>query len=292
MKYSSFVEAADGTQIWYGATWDVEHEVLPEGEVPLVLCDGFACDGFIWPYLIDHFYDHYYIVRWHYRGHGESENPVDPKAVTIDDVGEDLTRVLDILDLKKVHLLGHSMGVQVILSFAHMYPERVSTLIPICGTYKRPLETLKDNDTANKLFPYLDKIVTAAPKQMQFILSTVAPSKLAQLISRTEINAKLARQSDFFPYLLHISEMDIVVYFAMLKELAEHDAEPLLSEIKMPTLIITGENDTFTPTYRSIEMHEMIPDSELLIVPNATHIAPLELPDLVNARIEKFLRKY
>ncbi len=292
MNFSSYYYAEDGTKIWYATSWNADTHELPDDEIPLILCDGFACDGFIWPYLIDHFHEEYHIVRWHYRGHGESENPADPQAVSMEDLCEDLLRLLDLLGLEKVHLLGHSMGIQVILTFCHLNPDRVATLIPMCGTYKRPLDTLKNDDTLGKLLPYIDKAVNMMPDQLQFMWETIMPSKLSSLLSKAEINGALVRQSDFLPYLQHVAEMDIRVYVAMLKELAEHTAEDYLPDIQTPTLIITGEKDTFTPTYRSVEMHEMMPDSELLIVPNGTHIAPLELPDLVNAAVEKFLRKH
>lgn len=292
MNFSSYYYADDGTNIWYATSWNADTHELPDDEIPIVLCDGFACDGFIWPYLIDHFHEEYHIVRWHYRGHGESEDPADPQAVSMEDLCADLLRLLDLLGLEKVHLIGHSMGIQVILTFCHLHPDRVTTLIPICGTYKRPLDTLKNDDTLGKLLPYIDMAVNTMPDQLQFVWKTIMPSKLSSLLSKAEINGALVRHSDFLPYLQHLAEMDIRVYVAMLKELAEHSAEDYLPDIQTPTLIITGEKDTFTPSYRSVEMHEMMPNSELLVVPNGTHIAPLELPDLVNAAVEKFLRKH
>mgnify|MGYP006190842497 FL=1 len=65
----------------------------------------------------------------------------------------------------------------------------------------------------------------------------------------------------------------------------------MLPGLTMPALIIAGELDTFTPLHRSEEMAELIEDSELLVVPSGTHIAPLELPQMVNGAIEKFLAR-
>ena len=282
MRHTAFADGADGTKIWYGTTGDPE-------DVALILCDGFACDGFIWPYFIDHFHERNHLVRWHYRGHGLSEDPADIERVGIEDLCDDLLQILDDLEIEKAVLLGHSMGAQVILEFWNRNRDRVSGLIPMCGTYKRPLDTLHNNDRAATVLPYLDRAIQAIPDHLQMLWKTMTPSRLAQLASRVEINANLARQTDFIPYLEHVAEMDLKVFIAMLKELAEHSSEEYLGEIDVPTLIIAGELDTFTPTYRSHEMHEMIPGSELLVAPNGTHIAPLELPDLINARIEKFL---
>ena len=228
-------------------------------------------------------------MRWHYRGHGQSDDPADPEHVGIEDLCDDLVCVLDVLDIENAVLIGHSMGSQVILETWNRTPERVQALIPMCGTYKRPLDTLHNNDRVATVLPYIDRAIQTIPDHLQMLWKTMTPSRLAQLASRVEINANLARTTDFIPYLEHVSEMDLKVFVAMLKRLAEHSSEDYLPDVDVPTLIVAGELDTFTPTFRSYEMHDMIPDSELLIVPNGTHIAPLELPDLTNARVEKFL---
>ena len=280
MQRTGYHTAEDGTEIWWGTV----------GEGPaLVLCDGFACDGFIWPYLIDHFHEDFQIVRWHYRGHGNSGVPADEHYVGIEHLCTDLNGLLTSLEVERPVLLGHSMGVQVILHYADMFDGDVDALVAICGTYKRPLDTFHNNDRLSVLLPYIDRLVNAAPDQVQSLWETLTPSRLSKLASRIEINPRLVRQSDFLPYLDHVAQMDVRVFVNMLKRLADHSAEEALARIAVPALVIAGELDTFTPRYRSEEMAESLPSGELLVVPSGTHIAPLELPDLVNSAIEKFL---
>jgi len=57
----------------------------------------------------------------------------------------------------------------------------------------------------------------------------------------------------------------------------------------VPTLIVAGTDDTFTPYWLSEEMHARIRGSELLTVPGGTHVAPIEHPELITLRLEKFL---
>lgn len=258
----------------------------------LVLCDGFACDGFIWPYLIDDLLAHFTILRWHYRGHGNSKPLRNPDAVRVEDLCVDLDHLLTHLNLEKGIFAGHSMGVQVILQFFGMFPERVRALIPMCGTYKRPLDTFHNNDRLAQLLPHIDRAVDFAPDQLQALWNTFAPNRLNFLLAgrTSEINAKFARRQDFQPYLEHVASLDIRFFVSMLKELSNHSAEHILETVNVPTLIIAGEHDSFTPLSRSHEMNEMIDESELVIVPGGTHIAPLELPDLVNTSVEKFLK--
>lgn len=281
MEHTGYHTAPDGTKLWWGT--------IGSGPLTLVLNDGFACDGFIWPYIIDHFHEDFRIVRWHYRGHGQSEAPRSPDSHGIEHIVDDLHSLLDELRVERPVLLGHSMGVQVILQYAGTHPDAIEALVPICGTYKRPLDTFHDNNRLMTLLPFIDRIVSAAPDQMQTLWETLTPSRFSKLLSRVEINARLVRTNDFLPYLEHVARMDVKVFVQMLKRLAEHSAEEVLDAIQSPTLVIAGERDTFTPMYRSEEMSSLIPRSELLVVPSGSHVAPLELPQLVNSAIEKFL---
>lgn len=285
MDQSAYLTARDGTRLWYGT--------VGSGP-PLILCDGLACDGFIWPYIIDHFVDDFTIVRWHYRGHGESDLPADPGAVTMQQFYEDLEALLDALDADKALLAGHSMGVHIILGFMGYRPDRVTGLVPICGSYKRPLDTFHGSDMLRRVLPYLRRSVELAPHIIQTAWSTLLPREFWYqfAVQAAEVNGRLLRQKDFIPYLEHAAEMDLEFFLGLLTALSNHDAEPWLADIDVPTLIIAGERDTFTPLFRSREMADHIKDSELVIVPGGTHVAPLELPDLVTTAMDRFFDRH
>src|SRR5689334_3223329 len=101
MNRERFVRSFDGTELY----------VSEAGEgLPLVLCDGLGCDGFIWKYFRPAFEGRYRVVRWHYRGHGLSKLPQDPKALDVESLRKDLLAVLDALALEKAVFVGHSMG--------------------------------------------------------------------------------------------------------------------------------------------------------------------------------------
>ncbi|MFW6057494.1 MAG: alpha/beta fold hydrolase [Persicimonas sp.] len=283
MEQSSDLTAGDGTHLWYGTS----------GTGPaIVLCDGLACDGFIWPYVIDRLVDRCTIVRWHYRGHGLSQIPDDLATMTIEQLADDLDRLLDELELDSAVLAGHSMGVQVILEYYARHPDRVDGLIPVCGSYKRPLDTLYDTDLFARYLPHLERLVDAAPEAVQTFWKHFIPSKLSYfLATSTAVNTRLARGRDFAPYLDHVSRMDPRVFLHMLRSAAEHSAEAILDRVDVPALVIAGEDDALTPLYRSEEMAERIEQSELVVLPGGTHVGPIELPELVGDAIEAFLEK-
>ena len=67
------------------------------------------------------------------------------------------------------------------------------------------------------------------------------------------------------------------------------DTTSYLSKIKIPTLLLCGEDDRLTPPDTMELMVEQIPNSHFEIVPNAGHISPIENAFFVNNRIKKFL---
>ena len=66
---------------------------------------------------------------------------------------------------------------------------------------------------------------------------------------RFEVNGRMIRREDFKPYFEDISKVDAGLFVGMLGLAQEHDAKPYLQEIDVPTLIIGGEKDTFTPMW-------------------------------------------
>jgi pimeloyl-ACP methyl ester carboxylesterase len=67
------------------------------------------------------------------------------------------------------------------------------------------------------------------------------------------------------------------------------DSRPYLSQISVPTLIATGENDEICPTDRSVEMSNFIPDSRLYLIPRCGHMSPLEQPEAISRLLATWL---
>jgi len=283
MGIERFIESHDGTKIYTNTS----------GEGPtLVLCDGLGCEGFIWKHFRERFGATHRIVHWNYRGHGLSHCPEDYERLTTDDLIEDLRQVLEQLDINNAVLCGHSMGVQLILEFAYRYPEKVAGLLPMCGSYGRPLETFHDGPLLGIAFPFLRELVFKSPRRAQWVWSNANKNELAfQFAMISEVNSKAVNGDDFRPYFEHLAGMDIGVFIRVLDSVSRHTVEDHLPLIKAPTLIVAAEHDTFTPAWLSQHMRHQLPDAELLTVEGGTHIAPIEFPELIHRRVEPFLRK-
>ncbi|HUU00483.1 MAG TPA: alpha/beta hydrolase [Myxococcota bacterium] len=285
-RYSeTTVTAGDGTPIWYRSIGSLEPT--------LVLNDGIGCDGFVWKYIVPHFETSHRIIHWNYRGHGKSGAPENLDNLGIEECAEDLKIVLDDAGVTQpAVLLGHSMGVQVILEFYHRYPDRVCALVPVTGSYGRAIDHIHDSGLGKKILPLAGYLADNFKPVVGEVWRHLVHSELAfQYASIFEINGRLNKREDFFPYLEHLSRMDPVVFMRTLEGAARHTAEPYLADIKVPTLIVAGEKDRFTPYWISRRMHTLTPDSELLTLPMCSHTGPIELPELVNLGIEKFMAR-
>jgi pimeloyl-ACP methyl ester carboxylesterase len=118
------------------------------------------------------------------------------------------------------------------------------------------------------------------------------PTELAYWFAvATEINVRMIQREDFLPYLDHLGRMDPVVFVTLLERLASHSTRHYLRKLKMPALVFAGSRDRFTPARLSKELADLLPAAELCTIPGGSHTAPLELPDLVTLRAERFFRE-
>jgi pimeloyl-ACP methyl ester carboxylesterase len=277
-----YAQGRDGTRIHWSVTG--------QGAPALVCCDGIGCDGFAWKYIVRDFASTHRIVRWHYRGHGRSGLPADRSRVTFGDLCDDLSAVLDATETREAVLLGHSMGVQVALEHHKRFPRQVLGLVLLCGSHGLPLDTFHDSRMLKSVFPSLLNAADKWPQATDLLWRMIAGGEWAyQIATHLEVNGKIVRREDFAPYFKHLAGMDPRLFLGMLKHASEHSAEAHLGSVDVPVLIVAGTHDTFTPYWLSQEMYDRIPGAEMLTVPGGSHIAPLEQPELITLRLEKWL---
>jgi len=283
----NYAIAGDGSPIFYEAFGGEASERT--AHTPVLLCDGIGCDGYVWRYLREDLTDRFGLHP-HYRGHGRTAAPRDPTHVRVEDLADDIATVLDDALVEKAILIGHSMGVQVALEAYRRHAARVAGLILVCGAPSHPLKTFRGSSTLEELLPMVQKWIHRVPGVVNRLTRTLLPTRLAyEVASRLEIRRELVEPSDFMPYLEGMSRIDARLFVAMLSSAGQHSAEDLLPDIEVPTLVIAGERDGFTPPDRSRAMAAAIPKSELLEIEGASHTAPIERPSLVDSTIRDFI---
>lgn len=262
-----------------------------DDRAPLVIfCDGILCDGFIWKYLWDDLAAHGPVAHWHYRGHGRSGAPVDADRVDIEAHARDLMAVRRLLGDPPCVLVGHSMGVQVALETYHLFPEKVLGLVLACGSYGKVTSSFRGLPVLDLVLPKLMEVVDRKPSLVRALWSRV-PAELSirlALLSR-DVDPDRIRRDDMLPYMQHMTHVDFPLFLRMLRAAGEHTAEPYLQSVAVPTLVIAGERDTFTPAWLSERLAREIPDAELVTLAGGSHAAPIEQPDVTREKIVAFL---
>ena len=282
------VTADDGTRL-FAHSVNGGHAA---GDVRLFLCDGVACDGFIWKYLWEDLAPTAPLTHWHYRGHGRSAPPRDPAHVTIPDHAEDLWRVREALGDPPCVLVGHSMGCQVLLENYRAHPGNVLGLVLLCGSYGKITSTFHGGPILEMILPKLIELATKSPDLVRAVWSRLPVDMALKIaLKMGEVDPEKVRPEDLLPYMKHVTHVDVPMFLRTLQAAGKHTAEDLLPNIHVPVLVVAGEQDTFTPAHLAAGMQKAIPGAEILMVPRGSHVAPIEQPELVDARIVQFLKE-
>jgi len=259
-------------------------------DVRVFLCDGILCDGFIWKYLWNDLADVVSLTHWHYRGHGRSGAPHDPERIDIAAHADDLMAVRRKVGDPPAVLVGHSMGCQVALEAYRRHPEGVRGLVLICGTFGKVTSTFKGLPVLDMVLPKLLDLALKRPEMVRAVWSRIPPELAFNVAAKMgEIDLAQVQREDIMPYLQHVPHVDFPLFLRMLHAAGEHTAGDFLAQIDVPTLIITGERDTFTPAFLADSMAKSIAGAELVVVKNGTHVAALEQHEFVDAKIRDFL---
>jgi len=282
----AYARSGDGTRLY------TRRREAP-GPVTSILCDGIACDGFIWRYLAEDLLRWGAVGHWNYRGHGRSAAPEDPDHISTAALADDLEAAWDVLDPggEPVVLFGHSLGCQIVLEGYRRRPEAVAGLVLICGAPGRVTHSFKGSDALAQALPGVIERVRRNPRIARALWSNVPPEMSARVaVALGEVDAAVSAD-DIVLYSDHVRNIDLEMFLRMLQRVGEETAEDVLSTIEVPTLVLAGELDSFTPTHLAEEMAAAIPDSELVIFPSATHVVPVERRDEVLERLTRFFEE-
>lgn len=283
--HQGIFQTDDGAPLWFESRGE-------QRGIPAILNDGLGCDGFIWRYLWEPLTARRRVLHWNYRGHGRSGVPKDDSRIGMEYITDDLARLMDQQKVDQAVIFGHSMGVQVSLEFHRRHRSRVKALVLICGSYGTPLDTWHDHSLMRVAFPYINRLVEKAPGLAKAFTSRLMNTQVAvEFGIRTELNPELMKHNDFAPYMEHLAKMHPLYFVRTLDSLKDHSAWDHLAHVDVPTMVVGGEGDKFTPVWLSQRMAEHIPGAEYVYVPGGTHTAPLERPGLVNAAIDRFMRE-
>ncbi len=241
---------------------------------PLLFVHGFPLDHRMWAAQLDRFKDRYRVIAPDLRCFGESVAGVD--LVTMEMMADDLNRLLDALEVTQpVIYCGLSMGGYVGWQFYRKYASRIRALILA--------DTRSKADSAEALQSRAKMVDHLLRAGTQYVAEPMLPKLFAPDSFRRSPGAVAQVQETI------LSARPQSVAAAIRGLSARPDMTGLLPEIKTPTLLIVGEEDTLSSPDEMRAMAGSIPHARFEVIPQAGHLTPMENPTAFNAAVEKFL---
>lgn len=298
----SLIFPRDRTAVAFDDT-EIAYSVYGNSGPWIVLVPGFVCPDNFWKYLVPELENDYRLVVYDLRGLGMSGTPrapgwrarnLKPDDFSIENQVRDLEAILDKEGVNEAVLIGHSMGGQIQLEAYRWFPERISAEIMVTAPFESPLRTFYGRDFT-LLFHAVRRTFEVLPRSSVLVwraLFLINPSLTHALAKLTRALGPDAKLDDMRSYYRHMAYLDPLVMLTMAESMRAHSAADLLPRIDVPTLIVSGTQDTFTPPAVARRKHQEILNSEHVIIDRAGHGAIIEKPDEVNAAIRDFLARH
>jgi pimeloyl-ACP methyl ester carboxylesterase len=241
------------------------YDEMGAGDPPLLFVHGLACNRGFWPSQLSHFSAHHRVIAIDLRGHGGSDAP--PQRYTMQGFADDLAWMSDRLGAERPVLVGHSLGGLVAIELAAAAPKRLraavlidSVLLPPgdrAGAVHRLVAGLRGPDPAGTLGGYYGT----------FFQPYSDPQLVSSVLEQVVRTAPHVTSSVFEEALTNWSDAQAL----------ERSGAPLLYV------------DAGTPNADLAHAVRLKPGLMLARTIGSGHFSPLEVPDQVNAAIERFL---
>ena len=254
--------AANGTQL--------HHDLAGANGSLVVLTHGLGQNlEFFTPHL-EALAAHHRVLRWDLRGAGRSAKPPGPYDPGL--FARDLAALLDALGEPAAHVVGHSGGGVVAQRFALDFPDRTRGLVLASTSSEVGVKAtaawnrLADTVERSGFGPERDP----DPRGFGPAFAAAHPEVVRELARRTRAN-------------------DPAAYAATARAFGSYNWTGELPNLRAPTLILQGLADQMTPPGGSVILSRRLPRCRLVMVPDAGHNLPIEMPALFSSAILAFL---
>jgi pimeloyl-ACP methyl ester carboxylesterase len=279
----------DGTEIAYHVT------PAPYPGAPwIVLANGLGGGTLVWRGQIDYLRDRYRFVSWDYRGLYGSERPRPDRAdgYAVSAHAKDLMAVLAAERIEQAGFVAWSLGVQVVLEAFTALGDRARSLVLVNGCWGHPLDGLTPVPGLRAtILPFLDlfrraRSFGAASHRL------IGGRDAARWLRRLGVVGRSADDAALAELAASVGTLDLDAFLRNLRAFGAHDADTALAAIAVPVLVIAGERDPLIPRVTAQQMARRIRRAELDVVRDGAHCAPIEYPELIALRIERFYREH
>ena len=237
-------------------------------DVPIVFIHGVGLNHKIWEPQINVFENTF--LAYDILGHGKT--PLDKENLSFDDFSNQLINLIDELNIRRIHLVGFSIGSLIARNFASKYSDRLESLILLCSIFRR---TEKQQQIVKD----------------RFELAKKSKSLSKQALKRWFTDEYIEKNPNTYNKISSILEQNSMENFLKIYELfVNHKDDEQFEKIKTKTLIMTGEGDIGSTPEMSINLSKVINNSNVKIISKGKHLCSIECADDVNMAIKKHIQ--
>lgn len=239
------------------------YELKGTGE-PLVLIAGLCCDSTIWQGISDALSKHFQLILFDNRGVGRSDSPENP--FTIENMADDTIALIDYLGLKKVHLLGHSMGGGIATIVAAKLGNKIGKLIIANASPK--MNSVASLALKSNLHFHEDGV--SIPRLVESIIPWIYSNEFLKISKNIEKLIELQLKN---PH-----RQSVIGHKRQYEALIQYDADNWLKKITVPTLVIASDKDLLSPHHDGLMLSQKILGAKLFSFHEMGHSPLIEKP--------------
>ena len=249
---------------------NISYNIFGKGD-SIIFIHGIGSRKYSWDGVVEELKDKFQCIVYDLRGHGDSA--VDKKIFKLDALVEDLEKLRSHLNINKFHIVGHSLGGMIGPSYARKYQDKVLSLSLLSTAAFRKVEDQK------KILDIISEIKNKG-------LDTVMPSLLNRWFTKEFI---YNNQDIINKRLKQVRDTPLNIFLNVFRLYALTEMSSWLNEIKVPCLIMTGENDLGCNPTINKKITDVLPNAVFEVLNNLKHAITLEAPNLVGQKIRLFI---
>ena len=248
---------------------------------PLVLIAGLSYTHWIWHKMVPGLAEHFQVIVFDNRGVGQSDKPEGPYTAQM--LAADTAGLLEALGVEQAAIMGHSMGGFVAQALVLERPELVGRLVLAATNFGGPNHI----PVTQEAMDVLSDVSGDPVERFKRGLAVSTAPGFAE--NNPDVIEEWLAYRDQNPIAPGPYQAQMAVGVALLKP--ENAFEEKLQQVEQPTLILFGEEDKVVPPGNARLLHEQLPRSEVVLLPDAGHFFPLEVPDEAVAVVTQFIQK-
>jgi len=241
----------------------------------LIMLHAFPLNGRMWEGQLAFAGHGWHVVVPHMRGTDGGIDDRPTGSVTMDDYAADVVDLLDALHIEDAVLCGLSMGGYLALALMRQAPTYIRGLI--LADTKSQADTPEGLEARRAMLSLVETqgVKAVADAMIPKLLGATTRAQQAQVVERVRS--------------LIMANSPESIAGSVRALMSRRDSTSLLASIRVPTLVVVGDEDVVTPRANADELREKIPGAEFVPIANAGHLSNLEAPDAFNAALTRFL---